>query len=99
MPRIKPTLTPRQQQALADIFHAQQFKAPGGWITPDILSAASRRTLATLIPHGLVTGRQSRTARRTDYRLTAAGQRVAAQVVARLSDEAAMQIAKEVPNL
>ncbi len=54
------TLTPRQQQALADIFHAQQFKAPGAWITPDILSAGLRRTLSTLIPYGLVKGRQSR---------------------------------------
>jgi hypothetical protein len=93
------TLTPRQQQALADIFHAQQFIAPGAWITPDILNAGLRRTLSTLIPYGLVKGRQSRTARRTDYRLTGEGQRVAAEVFARLSDEAAIQTARTAPTM
>ena len=48
MTRTKPTLTPRQQQALADIFRAQQSKAPGAWITSDILNAGLRRILAAL---------------------------------------------------
>ncbi len=88
MPRTKPTLTPRQQQALADIFRAQRVKTPGAWITSNILDAGLRRTLATLIPHGLVKGRPSRAARRTDYRLTVEGERVAAEIFAYLSGEA-----------
>jgi hypothetical protein len=99
MTRAKPTLTPRQQQALADIFPAQQFKALGARIISDILNAGLRRILAALIPHGLVKGKPRRVARRTDNRLTVEGERIADEIFARPSGEAVMQTITKPPSL
>ena len=85
--------TKRQEQALADIFHAQRFLPPVARIGPDMLNIGSQRALSTLVSHGLVERKRDHSSRRISYRLTAEGQLVAGDAEARLSDEAARQSA------
>ena len=54
----------------------------------DILNAGSGHALTTLIPYGPIEDKKVRAARRTNYRPTAEGQRVAAEF-ARLTDQEA----------